>query len=305
MSEDNRAAVQRVLLLTLALNLLVVLLKALLGWVTGSLSLMADALHSVTDSANNILGLVTNRLADPKPDQDHPYGHQKYDAIGALGIAVFLAIACFEIVKTAVERIIEGGSPLVVEGPELLVLLLVLGVNLLVTTYESRRGRRLGSAILIADARHTLSDVWVTSLVLFGLAAVWLGGIWQLAWLNWLDVILALPVAVLVLKSGWQVLMENLPWLVDETAIPARAIHQIAMGTPGVVNCHAIASRGVPGRQVFIEMHLVADTPEVEQAHRITEAVEQQILARFGPARISIHVEPQTHQSPQVTWGDG
>ena len=101
-----RAEVRRVLLITLVLNVLVVVLKALVGWWTGSLSLMADALHSITDSANNVLGLVTNQLASPEPDRDHPYGHQKFEAVGALGIAAFLGIACFEILKGAGERLV-------------------------------------------------------------------------------------------------------------------------------------------------------------------------------------------------------
>ncbi|PSB08526.1 hypothetical protein C7B76_26395, partial [filamentous cyanobacterium CCP2] len=79
---DNRRAVQRVLLITLALNLVVVGLKATVGWLTGSLSLLSDALNSVTDSANNVLGLATNRLTNPQLDRDHPYGHQKFEAIG-------------------------------------------------------------------------------------------------------------------------------------------------------------------------------------------------------------------------------
>ena len=80
-------------------------LKISLGIATGSLSLKADALHSVTDSANNILGLITNRFSSPKPDREHPYGHQKFEAVGALGIAAFLGIACFEILQVAVEKI--------------------------------------------------------------------------------------------------------------------------------------------------------------------------------------------------------
>ena len=96
---DNRREVKKVLIITLILNVVVTLLKAVIGWTTGSLSLQADALHSVTDSANNVLGLVTNRLSSPEPDRDHPYGHQKFEAIGALGIAAFLGIACFEILS--------------------------------------------------------------------------------------------------------------------------------------------------------------------------------------------------------------
>ncbi len=304
MSADNRAGVQRVLLITLGLNLTVLVIKGVLGLLTGSLSLLADTLHSVTDSANNLVGLLTNRLADPKPDQDHPYGHLKYDAIGALAIAFFLAIACFEILKGAVLRLFDEVTPLTLEGPELSLLLVVLAINLLVTLYERRAGRRLGSAILIADARHTLSDVWVTSLVLAGLCGVWLGQTAGYPWMAWLDVLLALPVALLVLRSGWQVVEENLPWLVDHYAVPAHAIHDLTMAIDGVVNCHAIASRGVVGRQLFIEMHLVVEPRDVAAAHRITEEIEQRLTETYGPVRASIHIEPRSHSSDRLSYGE-
>jgi len=166
MTLDQRPAVRRVLIITLLLNLFVMGLKAFLGWKTGSLSLLADALHSVTDSANNILGLLTSRLASPYPDRDHPYGHQKFDAVGALAIAAFLGIACFEILQSAIGRLLRPGRPVRLDGPELWLLLVVLGVNIFVAFYERREGIRVGSQILIADAKHTMSDIWVTILVL-------------------------------------------------------------------------------------------------------------------------------------------
>jgi cation diffusion facilitator family transporter len=184
------------LLITLALNLLVAGLKAGVGWWTGSLSLLADALHSVTDSANNVLGLLTNHLASPQPDRDHPYGHQKFEAIGALGIAAFLGIACFEILQGAVERLLVGGEPVTLSAIALWIMIGVLGINILVAFYERRVGLRLHSKILIADAHHTMSDVWITIAVLAGLIGVWLG-------VQWLDVAMAFPVAILVFKSGW------------------------------------------------------------------------------------------------------
>jgi cation diffusion facilitator family transporter len=270
-------------------------LKALVGYWTGSLSLMADALHSVTDSANNVLGLVAIKFSSPLPDREHPYGHNKFEAVGALGIAAFLGIACFEIVQGAVERIIKGGEPVRVSPPELWLLLIVLGVNIFVAFYERNVGRRVGSSILVADATHTMSDVWVTISVIGGLIGVWLG--YQL-----LDVLLAFPVALLVFWSGWSVLKENLPWLVDQMAIAPEIIHTIAVSVPGVLNCHDIASRGVIGRQVFIEMHLIVDARDVETAHNITEEVERQLEQRFSPVRILIHVEPPAYQSERVTF---
>jgi cation diffusion facilitator family transporter len=292
---DNRTEVRKVLIITLLLNVFVMGLKVLVGHWTGSLSLLADALHSVTDSANNVLGLVAIKFSSPLPDREHPYGHNKFEALGALGIAAFLGIACFEIVQGAVERILKGGEPVKVSPPELWLLLIVLGINIFVAFYERNVGRRVGSSILIADATHTMSDIWVTISVIGGLIGVWLG-------YQWLDVALAFPVALLVFWSGWSVLTENLPWLVDQMAIAPETIHTIAVSVPGVINCHDIASRGVIGRQVFIEMHLIVDAPDVETAHNITEEVEKQLEQRFHPVRILIHVEPPAYQSEHITF---
>lgn len=294
-SADTRSAVQRVLLITLALNLAVVALKATVGWMTGSLSLLADALHSVTDSANNVLGLATNRLADPQPDRDHPYGHHKFEAVGALGIAAFLGIACFEILKSGVERIISGGSLVTMGATALWIMLLVLGINMFVAFYERRVGLELNSKILVADAHHTMSDIWTTIVVIAGLIGVWYG-------LTWLDVALAFPVALLVFKSGWTVLRENLPWLVDEMAIAPEAIHAQVMQVSGVVNCHSIASRGLLGRQVFIDMHLVVQPTDIRAAHQVTEAVEARLEQVYGPARVTIHIEPREYTEEAITY---
>ncbi|WP_414542794.1 cation diffusion facilitator family transporter [Nostoc sp. CCY0012] len=298
MTYDNRTEVRKVLIITLFLNLLVIALKGFLGYVTGSLSLLADALHSVTDGANNVLGLIASKYSSPHPDREHPYGHQKFEAVGALGIAAFLAIACWQIFQGAIERIIQGSEPVNISPVELWLLLIVLGVNIFVAFYERRVGKRVGSAILLADATHTMSDVWVTITVIGGLIGVWLG-------YQWLDVVLAFPVALLVFWSGWSVLKSNLPWLVDQMAIAPETIHAIATAVPGVINCHDIASRGVVGRQVFIEMHLIVNAPDVETAHSITEEVESQLKQRFSPARILIHVEPPTYQSEKISFESG
>lgn len=295
MSQDNRSEVRKVLLITLLLNVVVMALKAGVGLWTGSLSLLADALHSFTDSSSNVLGLVTTNLAKPTPDRDHPYGHQKFEAVGALGIAAFLGAAGFTILEGAVERLIKGGEPIKLAPPVLWLLLIVLGINIFVAFYERGVGMRVGSRVLIADAQHTMSDIWVTITVIGGLIGVWLG-------YQSLDVILAFPVALLVFKSGWEVLKDNLPWLVDEMAIAPEAIHAIALSVPGVVNCHDIASRGILGRQIFIEMHLIVEAADVETAHKITEAVEAKLEERFSPARIMIHVEPPEYKSQHITF---
>jgi cation diffusion facilitator family transporter len=293
---DQRRNVQKVLAITLFLNLAVMGIKLALGMRSGSLSVYADALHSATDGANNVLGLWMSHLASPRPDREHPYGHQKYEAIGALGIAAFLGVACFEILQSAVVRLLHPSTVLITpDGLGLMIIVLIINIGVVI--YERREGQRLKSTLLIADAHHTLSDIWVTLLVLAGLLGISWG------W-GWLDAILAFPVAVLVVRSAWQVLKDNLPWLVDEIAIDPETIYDTVMEVPGVVNCHSVASRGLLGRQVFIEMHLIVDAAEVSEAHGITEAVEVRLEECYGPTRATIHVEPPAYRSEQISYAD-
>jgi len=271
-SGDNRQQVKRVLLVALAVNVSMTLLKLLVGLLSGSLAVLADAMHSATDGLSSLLGLLTNGLSDPEPDRDHPYGHHKYEALGALAIAAFILFTAFEILQTAVHRLRGGLLPLRLEGQELLLLLVVLGFNILLASYERAEGRRLGSPLLTADAAHTSSDIWTTAVVLVGLSgAVWLK-------LPWLDVALAIPLCLLLVRVCWTVLRSNLPLLVDQIA------------------------RGVLGRQVFIDMHMVVDANDLPTAHRITELVEEHLESRFGKVRCTIHLEPREYASPAITF---
>jgi cation diffusion facilitator family transporter len=294
--DDNRRGVQRVLLIALAVNVSMTLLKLVIGLLSGSLAVLADAMHSATDGLSSLLGLITNGLSDPKPDRDHPYGHDKYEGLGAVAIAGFILFTAFEILKTSVERIAAGLPPLRLDGQDLLLLLIVLGCNLLLAGYERSEGRRLGSQLLLADAKHTTSDIWTTVVVLLGLAGVLLLGV------NWLDVAMAVPLCVLLVRACWQVLSSNLPWLVDQIAIAPEAIHEVAMTVPGVLNVHDIASRGVLGQRVFIELHMVVDANDLPTAHRITELVEDHLEARFGPVRCTIHLEPREYAIADITF---
>jgi cation diffusion facilitator family transporter len=257
---------------------------------------IADAMHSATDALSSLTGLVTNKLSDPRPDRDHPYGHRKYEAVGALGIAGFILFTAIEILMRSGERLLEGLPPIRVTGQELVLLTLVLGFNLLLAGYELREGRRLNSNLLKADAQHAASDVWTTVVVLVGMAgAVWLQ-------VSWLDVALAIPMALLLIRVCSQVLRSTLPWLVDHMAIAPEAIYAEAMSTVGVMNCHDIASRGVLGQQIFIEMHMVVDADDLTKAHQITEQVEERLEKTFGPVRCTIHLEPKDYVEDWITY---
>lgn len=293
---DRRQEVRRVLGVALALNVAMSLLKLAVGVMSGSLAVIADAMHSATDALSSLTGLITNSLSDPRPDRDHPYGHHKYEAVGALGIAGFILFTALEILLRSSERMLEGFPQIRVTGQELVILGLVLGFNLLLAGYEYSEGRRLNNSLLKADAQHAASDVWTTVVVLVGMAGA------MIFQVNWLDIALAIPLALLLIKVCWQVLRQTLPWLVDHIAIAPESIHAESMAIPGVLNCHDIASRGVLGQQVFIDMHLIVDAEDLISAHKITERVEARLDQKFGPVRCTIHLEPRDYVEDGITY---
>ena len=155
-------AVRQTLLVILVLNLFVVAIKVVVGIRTNSLSVLGAALESSLDLINNIVGIALVRLAAIEPDEDHPYGHGKFETVGALGIVVFLSITCFELLREGVLSVMRGREP---RPPSVLELSAIAGtmvINLFVVWYERRRASQLGSAFLMADAAHTQSDIYVT-----------------------------------------------------------------------------------------------------------------------------------------------
>ena len=291
--QKRQDSIQQVLYITLGLNLIVLETKFCLGLATGSLSLLADALHSFTDSASNVVGLIAMRLANPKPDWDHPYGHSKFESLGALAIAGFLIVTCLEILRSAIDRIFatQGRESLTVDNLDLLLMIGVLIINIGVAIYEKNRGKALRSTLLLADARHTLSDVWVTIAILIGLVGV------QQGWL-WLDTILTFVVAGFIFHSAWEVLQENIPSLTDRVAIPAKDILEVTMGVYGVLNCHSITSRGKLDHEIFIEMHMVVAPQDIKTAHAVTEEVERKLQEKYGLVHVTIHLEPYEYIEP-------
>src|SRR4026207_901099 len=154
---DSRAkssGVRRVLGGIFVANILVVILKFAVGVDTNSLAVFGDALQSSVDAVNNLFALFVVRVASKAPDEDHPYGHGKFETLGALLIALFLALSIFELVRGAVARLLMGAPPLNVSHIALALLVFTLAVNIGVVWFETRAGRRLQSDLLLADAHH-------------------------------------------------------------------------------------------------------------------------------------------------------
>jgi cation diffusion facilitator family transporter len=284
-AREKSAGVRRVLGGILVANIVVVIIKFAVGIDTNSLAVFGDALQSSVDSANNLFAIFVVRIAAKAPDEDHPYGHAKFETLGALLIALLLALSIFELVRGAVARLLSGAPPLNVSGIALGLLVFTLLVNIGVVWIETRAGRRLQSDLLLADALHTRTDVFITIGVLAGLAL-------SRAGLAWADPALALIVAVLVGRAGYQILRRSIPTLVDERAFDQATIQREAEGVPGVVSAYSIRSRHAGDRR-FAELTIAVDgQSNVAKAHNIADQVEDRLRDRLQLDEVTVHVEP-------------
>jgi cation diffusion facilitator family transporter len=282
---DRTVQVRRVLLGLLVANVAVVGAKVVIGLGTGSLAVLGDAVHSSVDAMNNVLGLAVITIAARAPDEDHPYGHTKFETLGALAIVIFLSISGFEVVKGAVARLLGGPVTLDISDLQVGVILGTLAVNTAVARYEARRGVELDSDLLLADAAHTRADVYVTLGVL---ASVLLS---RAGW-GFADPIVALAVAGVVVVVAWGIVARSVPVLVDQHAVPARAIRSVAEGVDGVASAYAIRSRGSRGH-AFAELTIAVDrSATVESAHRIADDVELRLQEQLRLHEVLVHIEP-------------
>jgi len=235
---------------------------------------------------NNIVGLMLVTVAGRAPDEDHPYGHDKFETLGALGIVVFLSISCFELMRQGFSALISNRLPRGATPRDIGVVAATLVVNAFVVWYERRRGRQLGSTFLLADAAHTGSDILVT---LLALASLMLAHVQR----PWIDAGLAMTVALIIAWSGFEILRQSIPVLVDERAIDAARLRDVVLGVPEICDVRAVRSRSTPSGQLFAEVTIaVAGTTPVEAAHHLADAVEAAIEREFGTSQVTVHVEP-------------
>ena len=283
---DRYRSIRTVLWAVLVLNLAVAAAKLVYGIISHSAAMEADGFASLFDGASNVIGLVGMWFAAQPADAEHPYGHAKFETFAAALIGIMLVVAGYTVGRGAVDSLLGRGVPTEVTSVSFAIMLGTLAVNLLVTTWERRAGRRLSSEILLADASHTLSDVLVSCGVIVSLILVRAG-------IQQADGVVALLVAVVILRTAWGIMRGVLHTLGDAARLPAEEVAAAAARVPGVFGCHAVRSRG-PESQVYVDLHVqVACGTTVEDAHTVAHDVEAALRHEYGQITdVVVHVEP-------------
>jgi cation diffusion facilitator family transporter len=286
---ERQRDVRRVLTIMLVLNVLLVLGKAFAGWRAHSLAVVGGAIDSGVDTLTTVLSLVLARVASQEPDEKHPYGHAKFETLGALAVVAFLSITVFELIRGAVARLIEGGHETVDTSVAVWVMGGSLVVGLVGSIYERRQGVQLRSDLLVADATHQRADVYVTLAVLAGLLLTHAGFPTADAWTT-------LFVAFLIARTGWEIIVNTVPVLVDERAVEAAEITRVAEAAHGVHAVYDVRSRGRQG-EMFAELTIAVGAGiDVETAHEIADTVERELAERLGARGVIVHVEPMSRR---------
>ena len=289
---DRYSEVVKVLYRVLVINLAVAVAKIILGYATGTISIISDGFHSLTDSASNVVALICVGVARRPPDENHPYGHRKYETMASVGILVFLVVVLMQVVTASIGRLINGGTPRVFpEGIALMTVTLV--VNIFVVIYELRAGDRLASEVLKADAKHTKSDVLTSIAVLGALFGVWYG-------YPLLDPLAAILVAGFIGHACWSIARDASGILSDQIVIAEEEVRVVVQAVPGVLGCEKIRTRGAAD-YAFLDLHLWLDgsTPLLA-AHSTSHVVKDKLMAKFPQlADVVIHIEPPPARNPE------
>jgi cation diffusion facilitator family transporter len=283
--EARYTEVSGVLTRVLVLNLVVATAKIAFGYASGAVSILSDGFHSLTDSAANVVALVGIRAAGRPPDEDHPYGHRKYETVAAAALTVFLVLMFVEVLRNAFNHL-RGSAVQAISPVCFVVMALTIGINLYVVSYESRAAARLGSEVLMADATQTRSDVWSSLTVVFALVGVRFG--WP-----FLDPLAALVVAGFIGWSGYQIARATTRILSDRIVIAESDLEQVVLSVPGVLGCHHIRTRG-SSDHVFLDLHVWL-SPEMRliEAHALSHVVKDRLMTRYPQiADAIIHIEP-------------
>lgn len=279
--------IKMVLISVLALNWSVAIAKIICGLIIRSSSMTADGFHSLSDGASNIIGLAGIHFASQPKDNDHPYGHRKYETFFALGIAFLLFIVAIGIVHESLSRFSNPIMPNI-NAISFIIMIFTMVVNFFVMHYENKKGRELKSDILISDALHTRADIFISLSVIIALFAIKFG-------YPILDPIISMMIAIFIAYAGYGIMKTSSAILCDTAAIlDVKQIVDIVLSIEGTKNCHKVRTRGRPD-DIYVDLHVQVDNnTRIDAAHKISYAIEDAIKKSIPEVTdVVVHMEPK------------
>jgi len=274
-----------------------IIFKVIVGWLTGSISVLAQAADSLLDLFAGIITFSAIRIAAKPPDAEHPYGHGKVEDIAGVVQGILIFIAGGLIIYSAIVRIIEGSSIELTEAGIVMMAVSIV-VSIFLSRHLSRVSLRTGSIALEANARNIAADVYSAAAVLVGLAIVRFTG------LNIIDSVIAIGVAIYILKIAVDTIRKPISGLLDETLPPSQqAVIEdcLRKHSREVSGFHALRTRRA-GSRSYIDLHLVmARDISLERAHQICDRIEVEIQGTLREASVTIHAEPCDNECEQCS----
>ncbi|MEN6547084.1 MAG: cation diffusion facilitator family transporter [Armatimonadia bacterium] len=303
MQQSQLARKTGVASLSVASNTILVILKLIVGIQIGAVSIISESLHSGVDLVAAIIALLAVRASAQEPDEEHPYGHGKYENISGAIEALLIFGAAAWIIYEAIHKLLKP-APLETLGWGMLVMLVSSVANIIVSTQLFRVARDTDSLALEADAWHLRTDVYTSAGVLLGLSVIWIGRILAPGvHLEWLDPVAAITVAFLIIKAAWDLTAKSVSGLLDTRLDPEELDwirHHLETLQPQVCGVHHLRTRK-SGATRFVDLHLVVqcEMPLVE-AHALNDAISAAIHEHFPDTRVLIHTEPCEDKCDEV-----
>ncbi len=270
-------------------------MKAVVGILTGSLGILAEALHSGLDLVAALVTWFAVRISSKPADREHLYGHGKYENISALFETLLLLITCFWIIHAAVMRLVGKEVDITVNFWSFFVMAISIVVDISRSRMLFKAAKKYHSQALEADALHFSTDIWSSAVVIFGLLCVAVGD-WfpNLAFLRYADAAAAILVGLIVIMVSWKMGVRTIHALLDTAPSGLEEqIIRVSEAIPGVINCHHVRLRA-SGAQIFVDMHVLMDGGKsLRDAHHLTEEIERAIRGISPEADVTVHPEPK------------
>ena len=267
-------------------NTLLIILKFAAGFISGSVSILSEAIHSLMDLVAAVIAFFSVRVADNPPDERHPYGHGKFENLSGVLEALLILVAAGWIIYEAISKL-SSNEPVESIGLGSVVMFISAGVNILVSRRLYKVAKETDSVALEADALHLKMDVYTSLGVGIGLLLIWITGI------HYLDPVIAILVAILILKEAYELLARAFSPLLDSSLNRNDLAKLENMLQVMGVKYHDLKTRRA-GSYIFVDFHLEM-SPDIplSEVHEYCDEIEERLRKELPNLRISIHAEPE------------